>query len=132
MVTKTKADTAKPYKILKYLSVIVEDELYLREYGLFEYYEELLEQISQNPETQPPPFENLVRDLEPCISRPVPEPKSKTLDRLVYKVDHNKREIMIYSAYTHYGDQHQAFLNGQSTKDRVDNDKELGGIFRVG
>ena len=92
------------YRIRKHLGVINEDEVYLKEQGLYGYYKGLLEVIKQDPAKIPPRFHHLLRELKPCLSRDLTDDsKYHTLpDRLVYKVDEGKKEVIVFSARLHY------------------------------
>jgi Txe/YoeB family toxin of toxin-antitoxin system len=71
------------------------DKLFKSEYkakGVF-----LLELISENPYQNPPPFEQLNRELNGYISRRI-----SIQHRLVYKVNEREKTIKVISAWTHY------------------------------
>ncbi len=59
--------------------------------------EELLKILSQNPFTQPPPFEKLVGDLKGAYSRRI-----NVQHRLVYQILKEQRMVKIIRMWTHY------------------------------
>ncbi|MDA3963422.1 MAG: Txe/YoeB family addiction module toxin [Planctomycetota bacterium] len=59
--------------------------------------EALLEMISRDPFTSPPPFERLVGDLSGAISRRI-----NIQHRLVYQVLEDEKAIKVLRMWTHY------------------------------
>jgi Txe/YoeB family toxin of toxin-antitoxin system len=57
----------------------------------------LLDIISENPYRNPPPFEQLNRELDGCISRRI-----SIQHRLVYSIDEREKIVKIVSAWSHY------------------------------
>jgi len=58
---------------------------------------ELLDVISENPFTDPPPFEALIGDLKGAYSR-----RLNIQQRLVYQVCEEERVVKVIRLWTHY------------------------------
>lgn len=60
---------------------------------------QLIEIIKQNPFQTPPPYEKLVGNLQGLYSR-----RLNLQHRLVYSVREDTKAVLIFSMWTHYGD----------------------------
>lgn len=58
---------------------------------------ELIECISENPFNSPPPFKHLQGQLEGLYSR-----RLNIKHRLLYSVEEEKKQVIVWSAWTHY------------------------------
>lgn len=58
---------------------------------------ELFEVLQKNPFQNPPPYEKLVGNLKDKYSR-----RLNIKHRLVYSVDIEQKEVIVWSAWTHY------------------------------
>ena len=65
--------------------------------GLKERAQELLEVLAKDPFQNPPPFENLVGDLEGAYSRRI-----NIQHRLVYEVFKKERTVRVLRMWSHY------------------------------
>ena len=71
----------------------------IRQAGLSGKVDSMLDELERDPFYKPPPFEKLMADLDGLISRRI------TLQhRLVYGVDEETRQIVVYSMFRHYDD----------------------------
>ena len=57
----------------------------------------IIEVLKENPFQNPPPYVKLVRNLKDKYSR-----RLNILHRVVYSVDNDAKEVIIWSAWTHY------------------------------
>lgn len=69
----------------------------IREAGLKDKAQHLLEIIKVNPFKNPPPYEKLVGDLLGAYSRRI-----NIQHRLIYQVDENLKAVKIIRLWTHY------------------------------
>lgn len=60
-------------------------------------FKDLMEILKENPFQNPPPYEKLVGNLKDKYSR-----RLSIQHRLVYSVDNDAKEVIIWSAWTHY------------------------------
>ena len=73
------------------------DSKKLKQAGLKESAERLLKVIERNPFQHPPPYENLVGDLQGLYSRRI-----SIQHRLVYQVLQDKQALKVLRMWTHY------------------------------
>ena len=74
------------------------DSKKLKHAGLKEKAESLLRVIERNPFQNPPPFEQLVGDLQGLYSRRI-----SIQHRLVYQVLQDEKAVKVLRMWTHYG-----------------------------
>lgn len=84
------------YKIL-YRKIALKDIKLLKQNGLSEKAQKLIEVIRENPYQNPPPYEKLVGDLQGLYSRRI-----NIAHRLVYQVFEEEKTIKILRMWTHY------------------------------
>ncbi len=75
------------------------DALKLKQAGLKEKAQTLLDILQETPWHNPPPYEKLVGDLKGCYSRRI-----NIQHRLVYEVFEDKKTIKILRMWSHYDD----------------------------
>ena len=75
------------------------DSLKLRSAGLKGKADKILSMIENDPFYIPPPFEKLMADLRGFYSRRI-----NKQHRIVYEIDKEKNQIIIYRMFTHYGE----------------------------
>jgi toxin YoeB len=71
----------------------------IRQAGLVNKVEEMLDRLSSDPYYRPPPFEKLVADLAGYYSRRI-----SLKHRLVYEISNDRREVVVLRMFSHYGD----------------------------
>ena len=67
--------------------------------GLRKKAEALLKVLEKNPLQTPPPFENLVGDLDGAYSRRI-----NITHRLIYQILKSEKTVKVLRMWTHYGD----------------------------
>ncbi|MDE7439569.1 MAG: Txe/YoeB family addiction module toxin [Clostridia bacterium] len=82
-----------------YSKKAVKEIAYLKAAHLDGTVKKLIAIIRENPYQNPPPFEKLVGNLQGLYSRRI-----NIQHRLVYDVRENEKAVMIFSMWTHYGD----------------------------
>ena len=60
-------------------------------------FKDIMEILKENPFQTPPPYEKLVGNLKDNYSR-----RLNIQHRVVYSVDNDAKEVIIWSAWTHY------------------------------
>ena len=60
-------------------------------------FKDIMEILKENPCQNPPPYEKLVGNLKDNYSR-----RLNIQHRVVYSVDNDAKEVIIWSAWTHY------------------------------
>ena len=84
------------YKIV-YIKKVIKDIPKIKEVGLADKVQRLIELIKTNPYQNPPPYEKLVGDLQGAYSRRI-----NIQHRLVYQVYEEEKTVKIISIWTHY------------------------------
>lgn len=84
------------YKIV-YVKRVLKDIPKLKENGLSDKVQKLIELIKVNPYQNPPPYEKLVGNLQGAYSRRI-----NLQHRLVYQVYEKEKTIKILSIWSHY------------------------------
>lgn len=84
------------YKIV-YRKKVIKDIPKIKEVGLADKVQRLIELIKSNPYQNPPPYEKLVGDLQGAYSRRI-----NIQHRLVYQVYEEEKTVKIISIWTHY------------------------------
>lgn len=85
--------------IIKFTKNADKDKKFLKNAGLEDKVKKLLNLIAENPFQNPPSYEKLVGDLEGYYSRRI-----NLQHRLVYKVFKEINTVVVYSMWSHYGD----------------------------
>ena len=85
--------------IVKFTKNAEKDKALLKKAGLEEKTKKLLNLIALNPFQNPPSYEKLVGDLGGYYSRRI-----NLQHRLVYKVFKEINTVVVYSMWSHYGD----------------------------
>jgi len=75
----------------------VKDAKKIKETGLKDNAEKLLEILKENPFKNPPPYEKLIGELQGCYSRRI-----NIQHRLVYSVYEEEKVIKVLRMWTHY------------------------------
>ena len=86
------------YKIY-YSKKAVKEIPFLKSAHLDKTVKKLIDILKDNPYQNPPPFEKLVGNLQGLYSRRI-----NLQHRLVYDVREDDKAVMIFSMWTHYGD----------------------------
>lgn len=73
------------------------DKKLLKQAGLDKKTKSLLSVLSENPFTNPPPYEKLIGDLKGYYSRRI-----NIQHRLVYRIDIEKQLVIVHSMWCHY------------------------------
>lgn len=84
------------YEIL-FSKKTVKDKKKLKDAGLDEIAINILTRMQDNPFCYPPSYEKLTGDLQGFYSRRI-----NRQHRIVYKVNEEKKEVLIYRMWTHY------------------------------
>lgn len=84
------------YKIV-YIKKVIKDIPKIKEVGLADKVQRLIELLKTNPYQNPPPYEKLVGDLQGAYSRRI-----NIQHRLVYQVYEEEKTVKIISIWTHY------------------------------
>lgn len=73
------------------------DKKLLKQAGLDKKTKSLLSVLSENPFTNPPPYEKLIGDLKGYYSRRI-----NIQHRLVYRIDIERQLVIVHSMWCHY------------------------------
>ena len=84
---------------IKYSKKAVKDIPNLKSAHLDKIAMRLIDILRENPYLNPPPFEKLVGNLKGLYSR-----RLNIQHRLVYEIREETKEVLIFSMWTHYGD----------------------------
>lgn len=76
---------------------VLKDLKKIKSNNLITKFNELIEILKNNPYQTPPPYEKLIGSLKGKYSR-----RLNIQHRLVYEVDEDNKEVIIYSCWTHY------------------------------
>ena len=85
--------------IIKFTKNAEKDKKLIKSAGLEERVKKLLNLIAKNPFQNPPSYEKLVGDLQGYYSRRI-----NLQHRLVYKVYEDINTVVVYSMWSHCGD----------------------------
>ena len=85
--------------IIKFTKNAEKDKKLLKNAGLEDIVNKLLNLIAQNPFQNPPSYEKLVGDLQGYYFRRI-----NLQHRLVYKVHEDINTVVVHSMWSHYGD----------------------------
>ena len=82
---------------IKLAKSTMKDLINLKSAHLEQKFKDIMEILKENPFQNPPPYEKLVGNLKDNYSR-----RLNIQHRVVYSVDNDAKEVIIWSAWTHY------------------------------